>query len=110
MDIELLKPKLLRFWSHSRALTFIGHLKNKEYHLSFSRFTGIKTLTRLSQKNPFTLLVEKTIEQGDYELLLVHKDQILVLKPGTNHIEPGHYRLRLIGDHANGNLNIKSII
>ena len=109
MEIELYKPKLLRFWSSSRALTFVGHLKNKEYHLSFSRFTGIKTLTRLHRMKEFSLALEKTIAQGDFELVLVNREQIIVLKAGTNLIGPGRYRLRIIGDHANGNLIIKSI-
>ncbi len=110
MDIELYRPKLLRFWSNSRAFTFIGHLKNKEYHLSFSRFTGIKTLTRLHRMKEFNLFLEKTITQGDFELVLVNREHIIVLKAGTNLIVPGHYRLRIIGDHASGNLIIKSII
>ena len=107
MDITAYEKQLKSVWNRKSALTFIGYVKQKNYFLSFSHFSGVSTLCRIYRKTPFLITVSFEISSGEAALVAVQSNQITRLEIGRNELAPGKYRIRIVGKASTGKLELK---
>jgi len=106
MDIERYRRQLTSIVNRKRALVFIGKIKDKRYEVTLASFTGVRTLFRINKQEPITINLEREIDKGELELVFVAKQELVVLKEGTNHLPAGSYRVRVLGEGATGRLSL----
>ena len=106
MDIERYRKQLLSIVNRKRALVFIGKVKDRRYELSFSSFTGVRTLFRVNKKEPMTIHLERDIAKGELEVAFITKEKVMILNEGVNQVAAGQYRIRVLGEGATGRLSL----
>lgn len=95
--------------------TRLGSIKNNETDIKFTSFTGSETIYKFKadEENNITFNFNSTINNGDFKVVLITpEDEIINIIYGQEEgsetilLKKGISRMKLVGNKANGEINI----
>lgn len=115
--MDLSHPKVMSKINSKKALLFIVHrkLKDKKITGKVKKFTGFQNIGLMKVDDLQNISIKLEIHEGQAALVAIQKKQLKILAENqvdcheTLPFSKGWIRLRLIGDHATLNFEVKKI-
>lgn len=113
--MDLSHPKVLSKLNTKKALMFVVHrrLKEKKIIGKIKKFTGYQNIGMIKINDLQNLHIKLEVKEGQVALVAIQKKQLKILAENqvdchiTLPFSKGWARLRLIGDHASLDFEIK---
>lgn len=94
-----------KWWNQKRAIIFAVTRWNKTLRAKIHKFDGIQTIAWINIKEGMKIHYQMDLQEGEAKLLLIHKKNWILISDCscqgvTSSLNPGMYRLRVVGNHA----------
>lgn len=115
--MDLSHPKVISRINSKKALVFVVYRKLKEKKIigKIKKFTGYQNVGMMRVDDLQNLSIKFDVTEGQSALVAIQKKQLKILAESQSEchmtlpFSKGWVRLRLIGDHASLNFEIKKI-